>query len=395
MTLRHPVDTIREDLGHEQRWSVLEGVRGFAILGVVGYHVVRTWVGGGSWNGGSGRVDRVPEPLWWLATGRLGVDVLFVLSGFLVYRSWESIRRRASSLRAALGTYAFRRGQRIMPAYWLSLAVFIPWLAPDLLQPEHWRQLLLFITAQAYWVRGLPDVVNTVYWTLTTEILFYVLLPLLAVGLRRRPLLVWAACAAMSVMWVHGELADVRGDLSAGFIGGRIDQFVFGSAVSVLLARSERGDVIRTVRWAAHPAVAWVAFAAVLWLGQLQGSMLSTNRDDWVAAALHPALGVCFGVMILSLISRPAAPVWAGWTWLRYVALISYSIYLWHYPILVEGIRAAGQAGSGLRPTPAKLIVLAGLLVIILVLSTASYLLAERPAIRARTRRPAAGARAP
>jgi peptidoglycan/LPS O-acetylase OafA/YrhL len=386
MSVRHPAHAIRDDLSHEQRFPALEGLRGVAIIGVVLYHAVRIWVGSGSWNGGGTHPDKVPEALWWLATGRLGVDLLFVLSGFLVYRSWESIRHHAATKARALGTYAFRRGQRIYPAYWLSLAVFSVWLAPDLLHLGNWRQLLLFIPAQAYWVRGLPDQVNTVYWTLTTELLFYALLPILALGLRRRPWPVWLASVALSYAWVHGELEGVRGDLGAGFIGGRLDQFVIGAVISVLLARAEAGQEGRAVRWARHRAVPWIALGAVLWLGQLQGSMLSTARHDLVAALLHPALALSFAAMTLHLTQRPV-PRWMTAHWLRFTALVSYSIYLWHYPILFQGFEAAGTAGDGLAPTPVKLAVLAALIGVIWLVATASYLVAERSAIRARTRR--------
>src|SRR5690606_14252426 len=130
--------------------------------------------------------------------------------------------------------------------------------------------------------------VNTVYWTLTTELLFYLLLPILAIGLRRRPVLGYLPCVALSYVWVHGEVEGIRGDLPAGWIAGRLDQFVIGAVISVLLARHEAGTRVHTVEIARNRAVPWIALGALLWLGQLQGSMLSTARADWVAALLHP-----------------------------------------------------------------------------------------------------------
>ncbi len=370
----HLLAPFRSDLEHHPRWPALEGLRGIAMIGVVVYHVVRLVAGGGVW------ADQVAPPLRWLAGGRFGVDVLFVLSGFLVLRSWESIRSRSDSPLRALGTYAFRRGQRIYPAYWLSLLVLVPLLAPELLGTETLRRLFLFVGAQAYWVRGLPDLVNTVYWTLTTEVLFYVLLPLVAIGLRRRPWPVYLATAALSFAWVNGQLEGMRGELPAAFILGRLDQFVVGSAAAVLLTRHEQGRSSRTVSAAGHPVVPWIALATLAGLSHLQGSMLGTARDDWVAAALHPAVSLAFAALVLHLTLRPS-PRFLENDGLRFIALISYSVYLWHFPILSEGLEAAGLDGTGATQIGEVGLVVAGLLVLVLVVSALSYLVGERPAM--------------
>lgn len=353
------------------------------MVGVVLYHVVRLVAGGGVWT------EQVAPPFRWVAGGRFGVDLLFVLSGFLVFRSWESIRSRAESSLRALGNYAFRRGQRIYPAYWLSLVILVPLVAPDLLSVDSWRRLLLFVGAQAYWVRGLPDAVNTVYWTLTTEVLFYVLLPLLAVGLRRRPWPVYLATVLLSFTWLNGQLDSIRGDLPAAFILGRLDQFVVGSAAAVLLARHEEGRTPRSVTAAAHPVVPWLAIAALAVLSHLQSTMLGTSRHDWVAASLHPAVAFVFAVLVVHLVQRPSPALLAN-TSIRFLALISYSVYLWHYPVLAEGLDAAGLLDTGAEQLPKVVVVVAVLLVVTLAVSGISYLVAERPAMRARARRAAA-----
>lgn len=375
-----PLAPFRSDLEHRPKWPALEGLRGLAMIGVVVYHVVRLVAGGGVW---AGQVD---APWRWVAGGRFGVDLLFVLSGFLVFRSWESIRSRAASTVRALGSYAFRRGQRIYPAYWLSLAVLVPLVAPDLLSADAWRRLLLFVGAQAYWVRGLPDAVNTVYWTLTTEVLFYVLLPAVAIGLRRKPWPVYLATVALSFTWVNGQLEGIRGELPAAFIFGRLDQFVVGSAAAVLLTRHGEGRPSRTVTAATHPVVPWIAIGVLAGLSHVQGTMLGTSRHDWVAAAMHPAVAFVFAALVVNLTQRPS-PRFLENQPLRFLALISYSMYLWHYPILSEGLEAADLAGTG-AAHPAKLaLVLAVLLVAVVVVSAVSYLVGERAAMKARARR--------
>ncbi|MGH9041284.1 MAG: acyltransferase family protein, partial [Acidimicrobiia bacterium] len=110
------------------RGLLLDAVRGLAVVSVVAYHCFTLAV-----------VDTRPEgalgPGWWvLGAGSLGVDLFFVLSGFLLVGSWERCRRRhPEGLWAALREYARNRALRILPAYWVSLVVLLPLAAPGLL----------------------------------------------------------------------------------------------------------------------------------------------------------------------------------------------------------------------------------------------------------------------
>src|SRR5262245_14921587 len=80
-------------------WPALDSLRGLAVAAVVGWHVYRL----------TGSPATAPAWGWPLATLRLAVDVFFALSGFLVIRSWNSIRTRASGSVRALGEFWRRR----------------------------------------------------------------------------------------------------------------------------------------------------------------------------------------------------------------------------------------------------------------------------------------------
>jgi peptidoglycan/LPS O-acetylase OafA/YrhL len=149
--------------------SELEGLRGVAVSAVVGFHALRLVLArqGGDWGDVS--------PIWWWAgTGRLAVDAFFVLAGFLVVASWRSCRARATSTWAAAAEYARRRGWRILPPYLVMLAVVAPLAAPG------WPDLLRLVTLQQYLDPQLPAEVNVPIWSLTTEVHFYLVAPVVA-----------------------------------------------------------------------------------------------------------------------------------------------------------------------------------------------------------------------
>ena len=76
---------IQRDLDAPSTWPLLDSLRGATVLAVVGWHVYRLTATGFS-------AHAVPFYFWPLGVLRLGVDVFFVLSGFLVIRSWRSVR---------------------------------------------------------------------------------------------------------------------------------------------------------------------------------------------------------------------------------------------------------------------------------------------------------------
>jgi peptidoglycan/LPS O-acetylase OafA/YrhL len=326
-----------------QRSATLDGVRGLAVALVVGFHTMGTFA-----------PTKLHPLLWPLAGGTLGVDLFFVLSGYLLVTSWTSSNR-------SLAGFWRRRARRLLPAYWVSLLILVPLQAPHLLHDA--GRLALFASMQTFLAPRLPWAVNASYWTLTPELHFYLLLPLVyaalsKLGTRRTLVLVFA----LSIVWRVASTSHYH--FPADLLPGRIDQFAIG------MAAATAGDRARAFasRWCAI-----VAAGALVVVLALYGQVFWRTGGDpphIVEALAHPLVGALLGVAFLRLrrVGRvrilEAKPLTA-------LGLVSYSLYLWHLPILML-VRRVGGAAPYLA-----LAVAAALFAAI-----ASYFVVERPMLR-------------
>lgn len=352
------------------RSQLYDAARGIGVLAVMAYHAVGFLV-----------ADRQPdEPVdleWWVfGIGTLGVDMFFVLSGFLLVGSWRAIRRSRPRLRSALAEFTRRRARRVLPAYWVSLVILVPIMAPSLLHTgEGLKRLALLGTVQQYIDRQLPGEVNRVYWSLTTEVHFYILLPVLAYVLFRfRARLLLPACLAVSISWWLWK-PDTFGP---SLILGRIDQFVAGMAAAGLVAGFDAGRPSRLMRWLLTRHALWLMVAAVVAIGLYQGgSHVSRTGPLPGFQFVHPMVGLLFaglfahGACRVRAPRRLVAPVAA-------VGAVSYSLYLWHIPVVEGGLRFAGLDDPGTRPSTI-LIALAILYALTGVVAVTSYRWFEAP----------------
>ena len=354
------------DLDKPSAWPVLDSLRGATVLAVVGWHVYRLSATGFS-------VHAVPFYFWPFGILRLGVDVFFVLSGFLVVRSWKSARRGATSTVRGMVDYMRRRIRRILPAYWVSLAVLIALTARSVLSNP--RHLLMFISLNEYLRFALPSQVNVVYWSLTVEWHFYLLVPLLAwlmLRVGRWPVLI--GCLTLSFMWWSHRPPM---QLPQGSIFGHLDQFVAGAIVGELVVANAAGARSWIVRVARRPVFGLAVAFSMLSLGAYHGSTLGASRHNGFDPLLHPLFGLLAAAGILHLLTTTRR-AWLEHRALRALGLISFSLYLWHYPILQRGIPWA----LGFSPMPTAIwvpLVIAVFVSLALFVATVSYLLVERP----------------
>jgi peptidoglycan/LPS O-acetylase OafA/YrhL len=314
---------------------------------------------------------------WWAATGRLGVDAFFVLAGFLVVGSWNSCRAHAASRASAVAEFARRRSWRILPPYLAMLVVVVPLTAPDVLAGAHaWGNVARLVTVQQYFDPHLTTHVNVPIWSLTTEVHFYVVAPIVAglLSVVRRGWLLVLPAAALALWWAQ---TDLRGDLSAGLLPGRIDQFVVGAAAGALIVSWKRGKRSRLVDLLSTRLALPVLLVALVALGTYHGATWRSGDEGLLPLLVHPVAGwLLAGVLVrLTCGPTPRLLLHPALTWL---GGISFSLYLWHYPILQRGLSQVHPSQPmGLAALIAVVLVAAGVAVAAL-----AHELVERPVTR-------------
>ena len=377
----------RVELSH---YGGLDGVRGIAVAAVLLYH------GGVAWADG----------------GFLGVEVFFVLSGFLITSLLLTEWARSSAI--SLGAFWARRARRLLPALFCLVAVIglyyaaagsaqaIPGLRGDglsaLIYYSNWHQIA---AGTSYFAATGPVSPLEHTWSLAIEEQFYLVWPIVVGGVlwvatrattrrakgapgyaSRRPLLV------LFGVTVTGAIASAV-DTAILFGGGRnLDRVYYGTdtrAASLLIGASlaigfalwrarREGVAVDRLRPRVLGAGALLALAGVL-------AAIATVPGG--ARWLYPyGLLALDGAVVLLIVAAVAFPASLAARLLalgplRALGKISYGLYLWHFPLFLW-LNAGAVGVSG---TPLLLVRLAATLAV----STASYFLIEQP-IRQRRR---------
>ncbi|ADD43425.1 acyltransferase family protein [Stackebrandtia nassauensis] len=311
----------------------IEGLRGIAIVLIVIYHVWFNRVSG-------------------------GVDVFFLLSGFLITLSlWRGAERDG---RVRPLAFYVRIVRRIVPPAFFVLVTVVA-AAVVLLPQVRWRETFTDVVASALYLQNWHLAENAVdylasqnaaspvrqYWSLAVQMQFYLLWPLLVafalflasrLRLRARwvltPILaaVFAASLAYSIHFTATDPTYTYFDTSA-----RLWEFALGGLAAVLL------PLVR-VPAAVGFVLGWPSLAALAACG-----MVFTRGDEFPGwASLVPTVAAATLVLTagstrrfgVDRLLRTAAMQWLGG--------LSYAIFLWHWPVLVFYLAHTGTDAPGL-----------------------------------------------
>ena len=317
-----------------------------------------------------------------LTGGYVGVDVFFVISGFLITGMLADELRRTGTL--SLRDFYARRARRLLPAAATVLAA-TGVLTVALVPRIRWSDIAHDIVASSLYVQNwrlaelsvdYQEPGETVsplqhFWSLSVEEQFYLLWPVLLLlawrergrlGPRRPLLLAMVLVAVPSLVWSVRETAV---DPTAAYFvtSTRLWELAVGGGVAILASRfaGARPSVAAVVGWCGLGAVCWAAVS-------YDGGTLFPGT-----AALVPVLGTA-----AVLGAGPAAARWGPGALLalrpmRWLGNLSYSLYLWHWPLLV----IAGAELGDLTTTQGVAVVAASF-----VPAWLSYRLVEEPVRR-------------
>ncbi len=376
MAVRQVTKALHSAAHDRSKWPFLDGARGVAMIAVFGFHAIRIV---GEWYSPKIRGEGIPEYLWAAGLTRFAIDVFFVLSGFLIATTWRARRKRHDRLRPALGEYVRGRALRVLPVFWVSIAVLVPLRAPELLTSA--KDVLLLVTSQQYLDPDLPGQFNVVTWSLTTEIHFYVLLPVLAVLIGRRfgSLPALTGTVALTVWWY-----GARGDWPSSVILGRLDQFVVGMIVAEVYRRWSEGEPSRLVGAVTARGMGWILGAALVAIGVYHGTTFGLPRGHFFDAWQHPLAGIAIGGLGLRMLCAPAPGHLRRFlerpTFLLLGAM-SYSLYLWHLPILDSAFDLLAPFNDGV-PVVGNALALALAAALSFAVAALSYTFVELPFMR-------------
>jgi peptidoglycan/LPS O-acetylase OafA/YrhL len=324
-----------------------------------------------------------------LTCGWVGVDLFFVLSGFLL--GTHLIASLAARQPGALRRYFAARARRVFPAYWTQLAIlFAVAVALAGTLPAWSRYLPLHIPMLHFVSEPASFSINNVYWTLPIEFAFYLCLPFVARilvraegGSRKWAVLLALYAGSLLLVWCYRYLAWRAFAASpvntivwaTSQLPGSFDQFMAGvAAACVLRWQSGRAEALRRYSTALAAAglagvVGMIYFIDHIYLVYWQGHWALIVWHSITAAFVAIAvLGVALGGGFTRALFENRVALWIG--------LVSYSVYLWHYPMLRWLKPWLDAAGLGLAGY------IAVALPAILAVSALSYYAVERPFMR-------------
>jgi len=328
----------------------VDGLRTLAIVPILLYHAGVTAISGGF----------------------VGVDVFYVISGFLIT---SIIAPDIDEHRFSLLDFYRRRMVRILPALFVVLVVTLA-VMTQVLFPDDLRALARSTAAAATFVSNIDFWLSAGYfgpaaetlpllhtWSLGVEMQFYLVFPLLLMAIRRfapgraKAVMIVAALASYAVAQVWAFTAP-----TAGFylLPSRAWEMLLGGLVAI-------GAFPRVEAPQARDGLALGG------LGLLALALILVRPNSLFPApwALLPAFGTA--ALLAYGAEAVTAPV-LSWRPMRAIGMISYSLYLWHWPII-----AFWRFRTDMVLTPGGMAIV---IVASLVAATLSYFLVEKPAVR-------------
>ncbi len=302
--------------------EIVDGLRGVAILLVFGFH---SWLFS---------FYTPPPPFDVLvATGYLGVELFFLISGFCLFFPYARHVLDGAN-KQTNATFAYRRFIKIVPSYVLALVataiVALPIFGNPLgLVPPLFTHALFLNN----WYNDPLGGTNSVFWSLGVEVQFYLIFPLLAFAFMRQPLLALAGMVAVALAYRFSfascclEIEPVMRQVPAF-----LDIFAFGmfAAYAVVYARTRIAWTGGARLWFTLAAIAGIVLLWLLLNSAARVEFVAHGRETWnLAGRTQLAIVLCL-IVVASCLSQQWWRRVLGNPVLVFISVLSYNLYLWH-----------------------------------------------------------------
>lgn len=385
----------------------LDGVRALAFLLVFDFHINHA----GVWGDGNN-----PWISALFSVGRTGVTLFFILSGFLLFLPYTQALLFEKDWPPPK-IYYIRRILRIFPAYFFSLFILVMFTQPSFIQPHNWRLFVHFLTfTMGYSNSGL---INGPYWTLAVEFQYYLILPLIALAMLGLTRLVrpekrlWVIVGSLIAMIIWGLVTDYYGayfvshpdqtfliprpllNVVLFVVYGDHSKFLEDFAVGMLIAvgylsimNSPRKDLYllkmrRLLPWLLILFIALFVYVAMAnYTLPFVPRVLQFQSVPWMNEF---AFALCYGYLVTAVLFN-RSDGWLvrvfSWTPLRWLGLISYSLYIWHRPLIQIFAANLGPSLRLLHPVLTVSLFWVITFTVIVVFCFVLFVLIEKPGMR-------------
>jgi len=350
--------------GTTSRIGAINGLRGCAILMVVLHHLFIPYTRENDLH--AGEIDTGSLFAGFINNAWLGVHIFFVLSGFVLYLPY-CLKKRAIDGAADFRSFYLHRARRLLPLYFIVVLVTMALHSKAPAGAQNWYLELgaLLSTLFTFSPHGFMPPSNVVLWSVSVEIWFSLLFPVLVLLVKRFSI-EKVVVASLIICWGFGfagsSIAVERTGHFLPFTNGLLGlcyEFVLGMYVCHLFVRgAERPQLARRHGHLLIPGALLMALAYSVLVGALPLPGFPTVMIFTIG----------FSCLLLGLISRANPLAWVLELWpLQLLGCMCYSIYAWHGVIMNEMI----------PPEPSHLVdtfrLLAPYLFVMLALSALSY----------------------
>lgn len=325
-----------------QKLGVINGLRGFAILSVLYYHVFSRLIPPGYKSRIYAGITILP--FTHLSSAWLGVNLFFLLSGFVLAYPYF-LGKRGFTAPSDFKEFYLRRAKRMLPLYYFSVVFCIVFISQRVSLPEFPREALLLATVTFNFTKDMwfPSY-NWVLWSLGIEVWFSVIFPFLIISIRKfgiyKVLVIVLVASLVTRIIGNAEIYNIGSPLLnpvKDSLLGRLDEFLWGMFLCYVYVNKREWSTKTPTSIPLLAGITMITLACFSW-DYVRLKILTHGFIPYI----NPILDIGFVLLAWSLLIMKDNPI--RWLFSNYfvqlLGVMCYSIYIWHglaiKPLILE-----------------------------------------------------------